>query len=69
MSSPVQVWPVQSLASRTSAPALGGARRTTNAGPKLSSQLTGYSPFAWPMSKRDTPDEETNDRRAVCEVR
>src|SRR5947207_12335233 len=31
-----------------------------------SSRLTGYSPFAPPMSKRDTPDEETNDWRAVC---
>jgi Group II intron, maturase-specific domain len=26
----------------------------------------GYSPSAPPMSKRDTPDEETNDWRAVC---
>jgi hypothetical protein len=42
------------------------AKPTINAGPMSSSRLTGYSPFARPMRKRDTPDEETNDWRAVC---
>jgi hypothetical protein len=55
-----------SCASRKSAPALDAARPTINAGPMPSSRLTAYSPFARPISKPDTPDEETNDRRAVC---
>jgi len=50
-----------SCASRKSAPALDDAKPTINAGPMSSSRLTGSSPFARPMSKRDTPDEETND--------
>src|SRR5207237_7907061 len=55
-----------SCASRKSAPAWDGAQPTINAGPMLSSRLTGYSPSAPPVSKRDIPDEETNDWRAVC---
>src|SRR5439155_11154194 len=55
-----------SCASRKSAPASDDARPTITAGPMPFSRLTAYSPFARPMSKRDTPDEETNDWRAVC---
>jgi hypothetical protein len=36
------------------------------AGPTPSSRIAGCSPFAQPTGKRDTPDEETNDWRAVC---
>src|SRR5207302_38085 len=45
-----------SCASRKSAPAWDGAQPTINAGPMLSSRLTGYSPSAPPVSKRDIPD-------------
>ncbi len=55
-----------SCASRRSAPASGDARPITNAGPMPSSLLMGCSPFAPPSSRRDTPDEETNNWRAVC---
>ena len=55
-----------SCANRKSAPASDGAKPTINAGPMPFSRLTASSPFAWPMSKRDTPDEATNDWRAVC---
>ena len=33
------------------------------------SLLMGGSPFALPVSRRDTPDAETNDWRAGCGVR
>jgi len=55
-----------SCASSKSAPASGGVKPTINAGPMPSSQLIDYSPFVQPMSKRDAPDEETNDWRAVA---
>ena len=32
----------------------------------LSSRLMGCSPLIRPMCRRDTPDEDTNDWRAVC---
>jgi group II intron maturase len=54
------------LRSRKSAPALGGAKPTINAGPMPFSRLMGCSPFTQPSSRPDTPDEETNDWRAVC---
>ena len=38
--------PATIRASRKSAPAVGGAEPATNAGPMLSSRLTGYSPCA-----------------------
>ena len=54
------------LRKQESAPALDDAKPTISAGRMPSSRLTGCSPFAQPSSRRDTPDEETNDWRAVC---
>ena len=55
-----------SCASRTSAPASAAAKPIISAGPTRSSRLMGCSPFMRPTRRRDTPDEETNDWRAVC---
>jgi len=45
-----------------SAPVTASKRQIANA----PSRLEGCSPVAQPSSKRDTPDEETSDWRAVC---
>ena len=55
-----------SCASRRSVPASDDARPTIGAGQMPSSRLMGCSPYARPSSRRDTPDEETSDWRAVC---
>ena len=47
-------------------PGFDDARRYRSVGPTLSSQRPGCSPFTRPGSKRDAPDEETTDWRAVC---
>ena len=55
-----------SCASRRSGPASDDVSPTINAGPTPSSRKSGCSPFTRPGLKRDTPDEETTDWRAVC---
>jgi len=55
-----------SCESRKSVPASDDAKPIISAGPTPSSRIAGCSPFAPPTCKRDTPDEETNDWRAVC---
>jgi hypothetical protein len=47
-------------------PAAERARRTAGAGPTPSSPPQGSSPSKPPCGTRDTPDEETVNRRAVC---
>ena len=55
-----------SCASRRSGPASVDAGPIINAGPTPSSRKLGCSPSTQPGWKRDTPDEETTDWRAVC---
>ena len=56
----------QSCASRRSVPAAVARSRTTAAGQMSFSRIAGCSPSKQLTKARGTPDEETNDWRAVC---
>src|SRR5450631_3112688 len=56
----------RSCASRRSDPGSGAVPTTINAGQMRTSQVSDCSHYPQPAIKRDAPDEETNDRRAVC---
>ena len=56
----------RSCASRRSDPGSGAVPATINAGQTHTSQVSGCSRYPQPAIKRDAPDEETNDWRAVC---
>ena len=55
-----------SCASRRSGPASGNAKPITNACQMPSSLGAGCSPYRLLTHRRDTPDEETSNWRAVC---
>ena len=55
-----------SCASRKSGPASDSAPKTIDAGQTPTSPTSGCSRSKRPDIKRDVPDEETNDWRAVC---
>src|SRR5271156_4424259 len=67
---PRQLYPqtatLQSCASRRSVPAAVVLSRTTAAGQMSFSRIAGCSPSKQLTKARATPDEETNDGRAVC---
>src|ERR1700730_12818751 len=56
----------RSCASRRSDPGSGAVPTTINAGQMRTSQLSDCSHYPQPAIKRDAPDEETDDWRAVC---
>jgi hypothetical protein len=56
----------RSCASRRSDPGSGAVPTTINAGQMPTSQVSDCSHYPQPAIKRDAPDEETNDWRAVC---
>src|SRR5216683_844951 len=56
----------RSCASRRSDPGSGAVPTIINAGQMRTSQVSDCSHYPQPAIKRDAPDEETNDWRAVC---
>src|SRR6266702_5593990 len=56
----------RSCASRRNDPGSGAVPTTINAGQMHTSRVSDCSHYPQPAIKRDAPDEETNDWRAVC---